>query len=97
MIASFGNQLAEDFFGDRKTAATKRFSSELRRVVRGKLLYLHDSETLIDLKVPPGNRLEAFKGDRKGHFSTRINDQWRLVFRWADGNAHDVKILDHHK
>lgn len=61
-----------------------------------KLLYLHDAGELNDMKVPPGNRLEALKGDRAGFHSIRINDQWRLIFKWKDGNAHDVSIEDYH-
>ncbi len=63
---------------------------------RRKLLYLHDAAELRDLRVPPGNRLEALKGDRAGYHSIRINDQWRVVFRWAHGDAHDVEVVDYH-
>lgn len=57
---------------------------------------LNAAATLDDLRVPPANRLEALKGDRKGIFSIRINDQWRVCFRWNDGDAHDVEIVDYH-
>ncbi len=57
---------------------------------------LHAATRLEDLRVPPGNRLEALKGDRKGQHSLRLNDQWRLCFRWQAGNAHDVEIVDYH-
>jgi len=97
MITSFGNQLAEDLFDDKKSKATQQFPAELLRVARRKLLYLHDADELTDLRVPPGNRLEALRGDLRGSHSIRINDQWRLVFRWQDGNAYDVRILDYHK
>jgi len=60
------------------------------------LLYLHDSAELTDLRVPPGNRLEALQGDWKGFHSIRINEQWRIVFRWVSGNARDVSVLDYH-
>ena len=76
MLTSFANQLAEDLFYDRKSRETRRFPNELRRVARRKLLYLHEAVNLSDLKVPPGNRLEALKGDLRGHYSIRINDQW---------------------
>jgi len=60
-------------------------------------LQLLDAAVRVDqLRVPPGNRLEALKGDRKGQFSIRINDQWRICFRWSDGNAHNVEIVDYH-
>ncbi len=58
---------------------------------------LNRAETLQDLRVPPANRLEALKGDRQGQHSIRINDQWRISFRWERGDAHDVKIVDYHK
>jgi proteic killer suppression protein len=96
MIESFGNDLAKDLFDDRQTRATRSFPQELRRQARRKLLYLHDAAELKDLRVPPGNRLEALKGDMKGFHSIRINDQWRVVFRWANGNAFDVAIRDYH-
>lgn len=96
MIESFGNRLAEDLFADRHTRATRAFSPELRRTARRKLLYLHDAAELKDLREPPGNRLEALKGKRKGSHSIRINDQWRIVFRWRTGNAFDVEVTDYH-
>ena len=72
-----------------------RFRS-IERVARRKLLFLHQAQRLEELKVPPGNRLEALKGDRKGQHSIRINDQWRICFRWKDGDAFDVEIVDYH-
>lgn len=97
MISSFGNQLAEELYEDKKTRATRQFPSELLRIARRKLLYLADADQLVDLKVPPGNRLEALKGDLKGYCSIRINDQWRIIFQWKDGNASNVQIIDYHK
>lgn len=76
--------------------ATRAFPPELRRAGRRKLLYLHDAAELRDLRVPPGNRLEGLKGNWKGFHSIRINDQWRVVFRWEGGNAFDVQIVDYH-
>jgi proteic killer suppression protein len=96
MIESFGNWLAEALFYDKSSRATRVFPQELRRVARRKLLYLHDAAELKDLMVPPGNRLEALKGNRKGLHSIRINDQWRVVFRWQNGQAMDVEIVDYH-
>lgn len=96
MNGGFGNALAEDLFYDRRTRSTRRFPTALRRVARRKLLYLHDAADLNDLRVPPGNRLEALKGGLKGLHSIRINDQWRLVFRWSEGAAHDTQIVDYH-
>jgi proteic killer suppression protein len=96
MIESFGNRLAEDLYFDRQSRAARVFMPELRRIARRKLLYLHDAATLKDLRVPPGNRLEALKGSYKGKHSIRINEQWRIVFRWQNGNAFDVEIMDYH-
>jgi len=96
MIEQFGSQLAQDLFGDVHSSATRRFPSELRRVARRKLLFLHDAAELKDLRVPPGNRLKALKGAFKGLHAIRINDQWRVVFRWEGGNAFNVQIMDYH-
>jgi proteic killer suppression protein len=95
VIHSFGNRLAEDVYDDRRSAAVRRLPPALYAAARRKLLYLHDADGLHDLRVPPGNRLEALKGDRKGWHSIRINDRWRVVFRWT-GGAHDVQIIDYH-
>ncbi len=97
MIISFGNQLAQDLFDDKKSKQTRAFPSELYRVARRKNLYLHEADNLTDLRVPPGNRLEALKGDLQGFYSIRINDQWRVIFKWSDGGANEVKILDYHR
>jgi len=96
MIESFGNRLAEDLFFDRRSRDTRAFPPELMRVARRKVLYLHDAAELDDLRVPPGNRLELLKGRWKGYHSIRINDQWRLVFRWEQGHAQDVTVVDYH-
>lgn len=96
VIETFGNSVAEDFFDDKRTKATRSFPPELRRVARRKLLYLHDAAELSDLAVPPGNRLERLKGGRRDFHSIRVNDQWRVVFRWRGGNAFDVQIVDYH-
>lgn len=96
MIETFGNALAEKLFDDRQTKATRSFPPELWRVARRKLLYLHDANELKDLRAPPGNHLKRLKGKQKNLHSIRINDQWRVVFRWASGNAFDVQIVDYH-
>jgi proteic killer suppression protein len=96
VIESFGNRLAEDLFADRRSKVIRRFPQELYRVARRKLLYLHDAAALGDLRVPPGNRLEALRGAWKGFHSIRINDQWRVVFRWSPGVATDVQVIDYH-
>jgi len=96
MIQTFGNALAEDLFDDRSSKATRSFPADLRRAARRKLLYLHEAADLRDLRSPPGNRLERLKGDLQGFHSIRINNQWRVVFLWSDGNAFDVQIVDYH-
>ncbi len=96
MIESFGNPLAEDLFDNRASKAVRQFPAELRRAARRKLLFLHEATDLRDLRAPPGNRLEALKGKWKGFHSIRINDQWRVVFRWSRGSALDVRVIDYH-
>ena len=91
VIRSFADNDTQRLFDDRFVRA---FSS-IERIARRKLLYLDAATRLDDLRVPPGNRLEALKGDRRGQHSIRINDQWRVCFRWEDG-AHDVEIVDYH-
>ncbi len=93
MIRSFKDSMAESlFFGFRE----KGFPPELQRTAMRKLKILHNAVTLQDLRVPPGNRLEALKGDREGQHSIRINDQWRICFVWRDGNAESIEIVDYH-
>jgi proteic killer suppression protein len=96
VIRSFRNRLAEDLFHDRTTAASRRFPADLRRAAQRKLQYVNAAARLRDLAVPPGNRLEALKGDRRGHHAIRINDQWRIVFRWDDTGVLDVEVTDYH-
>jgi proteic killer suppression protein len=97
MIRGFGNQLAEDLYYDRKTKATRSFPPELRRIARRKILFLHDAAELRDLRIPPGNKLEALRGNRKGSHSIRINDQWRVVFVWKGSDAYEVEVVDCHR
>lgn len=92
MIRSFRNRDTEALFED---ADVPRFRA-IERPARRKLLYLHSAKRLEDLRVLPGNRLEALKGDRKGRYSIRINDQWRICFVWRDGDAYEVEIVDYH-
>lgn len=69
---------------------------DLQRVARRKLLQIDAATVLESLRVPPGNRLESLKGSRKGQWSIRVNDQWRICFTWRDGHAYDVEIVDYH-
>jgi proteic killer suppression protein len=79
-----------------KTGKSRRIPANLRISAWKKLAILHASVALENLKVPPGNRLEALKKDRKGQHSIRVNDQYRICFVWHDGNAHQVEIVDYH-
>ena len=97
MVRGFGNQLAEDLYYDRRTKATRSFPPELRRIARRKILFLHDAAELRDLRIPPGNKLEARRGDRKGSHSIRTNDQWRVVFEWKGSDAYEVEVVDYHR
>lgn len=92
MIRSFLDKAAENIF--RREGKTK-FAQPLRRAALRKLLILDAAESLEDLRVPPGNRLEKLTGDRDGQHSIRINDQWRICFHWSNG-AHRVEIVDYH-
>ena len=96
VIRTFSNALAEDLFNDKMSRAVRQFPAELRSNARRKLQMIDDTETLSVLAALPGNRFEKLKGDRKGHYSIRINNQWRVVFQWQDGNALDVSIEDYH-
>ncbi|MFW6039088.1 MAG: type II toxin-antitoxin system RelE/ParE family toxin [bacterium] len=93
MIKGFADKQTERLFNRRQH---KRLSGKVQQAARRKLAMIDDAEALQDLTVPPGNRLELLKGDRHGQHSIRINDQWRICFRWKDGNAHDVEIVDYH-
>ncbi len=92
MIKSFRNKDVEALFND---ILVPKFRA-IERPARRKLLYLHRARVLQDLRAPPGNQLEALTGDRKGQHSIRVNDQWRICFRWDGGNAYDVEIVDYH-
>jgi proteic killer suppression protein len=93
MIRSFRDRRTEDFWNGRAVARFRSFAAAARR----KLDMVNAAQELRDLRVPPGNRLEALKGDLAGRFSIRINDRWRICFEWAEGDAHDVEIVDYHK
>lgn len=84
------------FEGIASAGARRRCPTTLRRVAERKLDMLDSAESLDDLRVPPANRLEALTGDRRGQFSIRINDQYRICFRWEPDGPHDVEIVDYH-
>lgn len=93
MIRSFKGKVAEALWTGQ---TAKSFPPDLIRSAQRKLAMLAAAVTLNALRQPPGNRLEALSGDRQGQHSIRINDQWRICFRWTDGNAEDVEIVDYH-
>lgn len=93
MIRSVRDKRVEQIAAGR---APKGFPSDVLASARRKLFMLDNAHVLDDLKTPPGNRLEALKGDRKGQHSIRINDQFRICFRWVEGAAEDVEIVDYH-
>jgi toxin HigB-1 len=93
MIQSFADPEAELIWSGRRS---RRLPSDIQNIALRKLRLLNQARVLNDLRVPPGNRLEALKGDRKGQHSIRINDQWRICFVWDDGGPVNVEILDYH-
>lgn len=93
MIRNFVDKEAEKICGG---TPSRRLPNDIQAVARRKLRMLNNAETLDDLRIPPANRLEALKAGRKGQYSIRINDQWRVCFIWKDGDAHDVAIVDYH-
>jgi proteic killer suppression protein len=93
MIKSFRCRETEKLF---KREHVLKFSAEMQRGALRRLMLLDAAERLEDLRIPPGNRLEKLSGNRQGQYSIRINDQWRICFRWQQGDAYDVEIVDYH-
>ena len=93
MIKTFADQRTRTLFA---TGTTERFPPDVARRAARKLEYDDLATSLYDLKVPPGNRLHALKGDRKGQHAIAVNDQWRVCFRFVDSDAYDVEICDYH-
>ncbi len=93
MIESFADKTTEAIYHGK---TVKGFPSDFLPVARRKLDMLRRASTLQDVRMPPRNRLEALKGDLAGFHSIRINDQWRIVFQWRQGSAHQVRIVDYH-
>lgn len=93
MIKFFRDKEAEKIFN---RLLSKKLPQTIQQLARRKLVILDSATDLNTLYVPPGNRLEALKGDRKGQHSIRINDQWRICFKWKTGDAYDVEIADYH-
>jgi proteic killer suppression protein len=93
MIRSFADRDTERLFDRRRT---RRFGQDVEKLASRKLLLLDAAESLNDLRIPPGNRLEKLRGDRSGQHSIRVNERWRICFRWRSGDAFDVEIVDYH-
>jgi proteic killer suppression protein len=96
MIASFGDAATEDLYHGVKSARVRRFPNDVIKSALRKLDMIQAAHDLDDLRALPGNRLKELTGDWKGYHGLRVNDQWRIVFRWRDGRAHDVTLLDYH-
>ncbi len=93
VIRSFRNRETEKLFARERS---RRLPPAVQRLTLRKLVIVDAAESLEDLRVPPGNRLEKLSGDRQGQYSIRINDQWRICFVWKDGDAHQVEVTDYH-
>lgn len=93
MLTSFGNKNAKKIWeGER----VKGLPTEVQEIARRKLRMLNNSQNLTDLMIPPSNRLEKLKGTLKNFYSIRVNDQWRIIFKWNNGNANEVELIDYH-
>ena len=93
MIVSFGDKTTQKIWDGNWV---KGFSTDIQETARRKLRMLNNSLDIKDLMIPPSNRLEKLKGNRKDFYSIRVNDQWRLIFRWENGNAFNVELIDYH-
>ena len=94
MIVSFRTKQTEKIWNGKRV---KIIPIEIQQIGRRKLRMLNNSQNLADLRIPPSNRLEKLKGSTNDFYSIRINDQWRIVFRWDSNHSHDVEIIDYHK
>jgi len=93
MLTSFGNKNTQKIWeGER----VKGLPTEVQEIARRKLRMLNNSQNLTDLMIPPSNRLEKLKGTLKNFYSIRVNDQWRMIFKWNNGNANEVELIDYH-
>ena len=94
MIKTFGSkETGKIWEGKRST----KLPIEIQQIGRRKLRMLNNSVSLVDLRIPPSNRLEKLKGEQKDYHSIRINDQWRIIFKWDNGHSFEVEIIDYHK
>jgi len=93
MLTSFGNKNTQKIWeGER----VKGLPTEIQEIARRKLRMLNNAQNLTDMMIPPSNRLEKLKGTLKNFYSIRVNDQWRIIFKWKNGNADEVELIDYH-
>ena len=93
MIVSFGDRETERIWHGQRS---RRLPTDIQDIALRKLMYLNRAKMIVDLRVPPGNRLEQLQGARRGQWSIRINDQWRICFEWQNGDVSNVEIIDYH-
>ena len=93
MIKSFADSETEKIWNGQRS---RKLPGHIQNIARRKLRMINNSISINDLRIPPANRLEKLKGDLKGHYSIRINDQWRIIFKWNRGDAFELKIVDYH-
>ncbi len=96
MITSFGDKATSDLFNGIRSRQSRKLPNQIHEIALYKLDVINAAQALDDLRSPPGNRLEALRGELKGFHSIRINNQWRIIFRWSENNASDVQIIDYH-
>lgn len=94
MIRSFRDKDTEQIW---RGQVSRRLPTDMQRIARRKLRMVNNAQSLMDLRIPPANRLERLKGGRKGQYSIRVNDQWRLCFEWKRGDAYGVEVVDDHR
>jgi proteic killer suppression protein len=93
MLKSFGDKISEKIWNGIRS---EKLPNEIQDVARRKLRMMHNAQDVNDLRVPPANRLEKLKGDLKEFYSIRINNQWRIIFKWINNDAYEIKIVDYH-
>ena len=96
MISSFGDVPTQDLYDGTSSRRIRQIPPDIQKVALRKLDMVNHAHELRDLRVPPGNRLEPLRGDLEGYHSIRVNDQWRIVFRWEGINAYEVRLMDYH-
>jgi proteic killer suppression protein len=96
VIASFADNVTRDLYDGANSKEARTIPKQLWPIVARKLDLINAAHALLDLSSPPGNRLEALRGEKKALHSIRVNDQYRIIFRWSEGNAYDVQVTDYH-